>query len=176
MPSDDKEIQEQVEKSTNDDIGYGKPPARSKFKKGQSGNPTGRRNGTKNLKTDLAEELQESVTVREGERATRISKQRAIVKTLVNKTLKGDTAAARTLLGTMNKLFDQGDDTDGDADAPLSIDDVEVLHAFEKRLLARANASGRAAPATADTPTDQLTAPVAPDTNQGRDDDVDEQR
>ncbi len=176
MPSDDREIHEQVEKSTEDDIGYGKPPARSKFRKGQSGNPTGRRSGTKNLKTDLSEELQESVTVREGERTTRISKQRAIVKTLVNKTLKGDAAAARTLLGTMNKLFDQQDDKDGDADAPLGTDDVEVLHAFEKRLLARANAPGRAAPATADTPADQLTAPVAPDANHDRDKDVDKQR
>lgn len=168
MPSDDTEMHAHAEQSTDDDIGYGKPPARSKFKKGQSGNPTGRRSGIKNLKTDLSEELQESVMVREGERATRISKQRAVVKTLVNKTLKGDSSAARTLLGTMNKLFDQRDDVDGDADTPLGIDDVEVLHAFEKRLLARANAPGRAAHDTADTPTDQLTAPVAPDTNHDR--------
>ena len=164
-----------TETKTSEDagVGYGKPPARTRFRKGQSGNPTGRRNGAKNLKTDLTEELQESVMVREGERSTKISKQRAIVKTLVNKTLKGDTAAARTLLGTMNKIFDLQDDTDGDA--PLSVDDVEVLHAFEKRLLARANAPGRAASATAETPTDQLTAPVGPDTNQDRGEEVDEQ-
>ncbi len=162
--------------SEDDGVGYGNPPARTRFRKGQSGNPTGRRNGAKNLKTDLTEELQESVMVREGERSTKISKQRAIVKTLVNKTLKGDTAAARTLLGTMNKLFDQRDDVDGDPDAPLSIDDVEVLHAFEKRLLAGANAPGRAAPVTADTPTDQLTAPVAPDAAHDCDEDVGEQR
>jgi len=115
--------------SKEKDVGYGNPPARSRFKKGQSGNPTGRRSGTKNLKTDLSEELQESVMVREGERATRISKQRAVVKTLVNRTLKGDSSASRTLLGTINKLFDQKDDMD-DTDTPLGADDVEVLEAF----------------------------------------------
>ncbi len=175
MP-DETSADAETKTSEDDGVGYGNPPASTRFRKGQSGNPTGRRNGAKNLKTDLTEELQESVMVREGERSTKISKQRAIVKTLVNKTLKGDTAAARTLLGTMNKLFDQRDDMDGDANAPLSIDDVEVLHAFEKRLLARANAPGRAAPATADTPTDQLTAPVAPDAAHDCDEDVGEQR
>ena len=74
--------------STNDiEVGYGRPPRHSRFKKGQSGNPKGRVNGTKNLKTDLNEELQETILVREGTRAIRISKQRAIVKTLIANTL-----------------------------------------------------------------------------------------
>ena len=135
-------------KILNDEsVGYRKPPARTRFQKGQSGNPTGRRNGTKNLKTDLAEELQEAVTVREGERATKISKQRAIVKTLVNKTLKGDNTAARALLNQINKLFSQQDAVD-DVDESLDADDVEVLEAFEKRALARleAEAGGVGAP------------------------------
>ena len=159
--------------STDEEVGYGKPPARSRFKKGRSGNPTGRRNGTKNLKTDLSEELQESVLVREGERATRISKQRAIVKTLVSKTLKGDSSASRILLGTMNKILDQQDDTEDTAE-PLGVDDSEVLKAFEKRVLARAKAAAGAGPGTADTSTDQVTARIAADANHGRDDDVDE--
>jgi hypothetical protein len=52
--------------STDDEVGYGKPPGHSRFKKGQSGNPKGRLSGTRNLKSDLNEELQESVMVREG--------------------------------------------------------------------------------------------------------------
>ena len=39
-------------------VGYGNPPKESRFKKGQSGNQRGRPKGSKNLKTDLAEELQ----------------------------------------------------------------------------------------------------------------------
>jgi len=39
-------------------VGYGNPPKESRFKKGQSGNRRGRPKGSKNLKTDLTEELQ----------------------------------------------------------------------------------------------------------------------
>src|ERR1700730_13882463 len=83
--ADETSADAETQTSEDDGVGYGKPPARTRFRKGQSGNPKGRRNGAKNLKTDLTEELQESVMVREGERSTKISKQRAIVKTLVNK-------------------------------------------------------------------------------------------
>jgi phage terminase large subunit-like protein len=46
-----------MSKLNNDDyeVGYGKPPASSRFRKGQSGNRSGRPKGTKNLKTDLLE-------------------------------------------------------------------------------------------------------------------------
>ena len=44
-------------------LGCGKPPKHSQFEKGQSGNATGRLKGTKNLKTDLAGELQEILLV-----------------------------------------------------------------------------------------------------------------
>ena len=38
-------------------VGYGKPPAESRFQKGQSGNPGGRPRGTKKLVTLLGEVL-----------------------------------------------------------------------------------------------------------------------
>lgn len=75
--------------------------------------------------------------VREGESTKKISKQRAMVKAVVNKSIKGDVAAVRTVLGT-NKMFEQQDAPN--EDAPLDADDIEVLEAFERRLLARAKA------------------------------------
>jgi predicted phage terminase large subunit-like protein len=93
--------------SNNDkEVGYGRPPRHSRFNKGQSGNPKGRPKGTKNLKTDLTEELQETILVREGTHAIKISKQRAIVKTLIAKTLKGDARAATTLTNMMYRVMD----------------------------------------------------------------------
>ena len=40
----------------------------TRFRKGKSGNPQGRPKRTKNLKTDLIEELREQILVREGSR------------------------------------------------------------------------------------------------------------
>ena len=56
MPPDDKRHYE---------VGYGKPPRRTRFTKGQSGNPRGRVRGGKNLKTLLDETLNEPVIVAE---------------------------------------------------------------------------------------------------------------
>lgn len=43
--------------NNNYQVGYGKPPKHSRWKKGQSGNPRGRPKGTRGLKTDLHDEL-----------------------------------------------------------------------------------------------------------------------
>ena len=72
------------------EVGYGKPPKGTQFKPGQSGNPRGRPKGTKNLKTDLMEELREKIVIREGDRPQKVSKQRAMVKSVVNRAIKGD--------------------------------------------------------------------------------------
>lgn len=89
-----------TDKNPHYDVGYAKPPKRSQFQPGQSGNSKGRPKGTRNLSSDLKDELGERIRVREGDQEKSISKQRALIKALVAKALKGDTRAA-TLLITM---------------------------------------------------------------------------
>jgi hypothetical protein len=44
--------------------------------------------------------------VREGERDLKVSKQRAMLKALVAKALRGDARAANVVLGLVSKLFE----------------------------------------------------------------------
>jgi len=62
------------------EVGYGKPPRHTRFKKGQSGNPRGRPCGSKNLSSLLSEALNEPVIVAENGRRRKISKRQAIIK------------------------------------------------------------------------------------------------
>jgi hypothetical protein len=106
-------------------VGRGKPPLATRFQKGQSGNPKGRPRGTKNLKTDLMEELRETIVVREGDRTVRMSKQRAMIKTVMNKSLKGDPRAIITLIRLMTR-FAEPDGGATEVNEALSIDEREL--------------------------------------------------
>jgi hypothetical protein len=125
-----------VKGDSNDEYkaGYAKPPKHTQFKAGKSGNPRGRPKGAKNLKTDLLEELGEKILIHEGEQARRISKQRAVVKTLVTRTLKGDGRAANSLLSMMMRLLDTGEGAAPEGAEDLNPDELEVLEAYKSRI------------------------------------------
>ena len=80
------------------EVGYGKPPRHSRFKKGSSGNPKGRPRGSKNSTTLLNEALDEPVVVSENGRRKTITKKEAIIKQIVNKAASGDHRAIQLLL------------------------------------------------------------------------------
>ena len=122
------------------EVGFKKPPVHSRFRKGCSGNSKGRPKGTKNLRTDLSEVLQERITVTEGDRKVRMSKQRAIVMTLVAKTLKGDSRTTTTLLNTMFRALGFADASE-DVEQPLDANEQELMAVLEARLKRKAEPS-----------------------------------
>src|SRR5205085_3084803 len=93
-------------------VGYCSPPESTRFKPGQSGNPKGRPKGSRNLATDLAAELGEQITVRESGRARRISKQRALIKSLMVTALGGDVRATTALLALYARVITEPPEED----------------------------------------------------------------
>src|ERR1700730_5863831 len=112
-------------------VGYGKPPRGMQFKRGKSGNPKGGPRGSRNLAIDLAAELGEPITVREEGHHRRISKQRALIKSLMAKSLQGDIRAAVAVLSLYARIItDSPDDHQ-----PIEAHELQILRRFAPRLL-----------------------------------------
>jgi len=120
-------------------VGYRKPPRHRQFKKGQTGNPKGRPKGAKNIKTELAEELQEKIVVREDGKRMVVSRRRAIIKTLVAKALKGDIRAAKELVNLDYKYLPP--DESQPEERVLAPEDKAILEDFLARNQRRRPAS-----------------------------------
>lgn len=79
-------------------VGYAKPPLKTRFQKGQSGNAKGRPKGSPNLATLFRSESETKVAFTENGKERHATKRQIIVKTLVNKAAKGDAKAVVTYL------------------------------------------------------------------------------
>ncbi len=80
------------------EVGYGKPPVATRFKKGVSGNPRGRPKGSRGFNALLMEAMREKVIVTESGRRRAVSKLEVTFKQLVNKAAGGDPRATKLML------------------------------------------------------------------------------
>jgi hypothetical protein len=87
------------------EIGYGKPPKETQFKKGQSGN---RKNRTRRVKTHgklLSQVLDEKVSVTENGHQRKIPKIEAMVKQVVNRAAQGDRKSTQAVFRIIESSY-----------------------------------------------------------------------
>jgi hypothetical protein len=107
------------------EVGRGKPPKHTQFKKGQSGNPKGRGKGVRNFATEIQAELDTLIPITEDGKRKKITKRKAVAKQIVNKAASGDTKVIPVLLNEARQH------EDGPANAPGS----EVLCRAEDQMV-----------------------------------------
>jgi hypothetical protein len=107
-------------------VGYGKPPVHSRFRKGKSGNPTGKRKHGEAERAEalIRQEVYRLLTVREGGDAVKkMPALQAVIRSQIACAVKGNVAAQRAVVklsqdreaeararrtaGTANKKFNK---------------------------------------------------------------------
>jgi hypothetical protein len=108
-PADDEKRRKALSIRPNNpvyDVGYGKPPATTRFKPGQSGNPRGRPKGSSNkpkppalneerMKSILLEEAYRTIKVNEGAGQISVPMAQAVIRSLAVNAVKGNQRAQR---------------------------------------------------------------------------------
>jgi hypothetical protein len=114
------------------EVGYGKPPSRGKFTKGQSGNPKGRPKGSRNFATIILRESRQPVRVN-GPRGTRtVTKLEAAAIQVSNQAAQGQLPSAREFFSHVQ----WAEDAINSRTAPLSTHelDLRVIESLRRRM------------------------------------------
>jgi len=87
-------------------LGYGRPPLRTRFQKGRSGNPGGRPRGTtaERAKALLLQEAYRPVTVRVGDKVHTLPAIQAVLRAQIALAAKGHGPAQRAFIATVQAI------------------------------------------------------------------------
>jgi hypothetical protein len=127
--------------------GYCNPPEHTRFKRGKSGNPRGRPQGTLNIATVLARTLRAKVVVNENGKRKKITKLEAAIQQLTDKATSGDLKALQLLTGLVRFAEDHTvqtvirDDTLDEVDEKVVLGILKRLELTEKGDQENANES-----------------------------------
>lgn len=80
-------------------VGKGRPPAWTRWKPGQSGNPKGRPKGVKNMMTCFNQVLSRKISIKIGGKTHRVTIREGIAMNTTNLALKGDPKLIPLVLG-----------------------------------------------------------------------------
>ncbi len=122
--NEDREIPE----GRNYEVGRGKPPVHTRFRKGQSGNPNGRPKGARGLKRLVRENLLARVPVRMAGSTRRITRIEAMIHKQLEQAMKGDQRAAIQLMNLYAAAVpDEAEPEGGSKADPLSAGEQQIL-------------------------------------------------
>jgi hypothetical protein len=87
-------------------VGYGRPPIHSRFRKGQSGNPAGRRRQSEGERARklILQEAFRMLNLREGDKVTRIPALQAVLRSQIALAAKGNGPAQRAVVKTVQEI------------------------------------------------------------------------
>ena len=89
-------------------VGYGKPPVHSRFRKGQSGNPTGKRRHSEAERAEalIRQEVYRLLTVREGDAVKKMPALQAVIRSQIAAAAKGNVTAQRAVVKIVQDIED----------------------------------------------------------------------
>jgi Family of unknown function (DUF5681) len=87
-------------------VGYGKPPVHSRFRKGQSGNPSGKRRPgeAEDAQALIRQEAYRLLTIREGDKISRIPALQAVIRSQIASAAKGSVPAQRAVFKAVQDI------------------------------------------------------------------------
>jgi hypothetical protein len=116
----------------NYEVGYGRPPKKTQFKPGRSGNPKGRSKGAKNEDTIFRDIINMKIAMSVGGRTRKVPLLKAVWTRVADDALKGNARAVALLLNRCRLLEGVAPEN-----SELDQDDQEVLDAYIQTLEAK---------------------------------------
>ena len=130
-------------------VGYGRPPAETRFQAGQSGNPRGRPKGIKSLAQLLTEKFARRVTVQENGRPRQMGMLEVLIQKLINDAAHGNLRAMRLVLDLWERCGEVADQNVAVTD--LAAEDQAIIAAYLKKM--QSEKKGEDAPVTSQSGT-----------------------
>jgi hypothetical protein len=128
----------------DDSVGYRRPPKETRWKKGQSGNPSGKRRRDESMSEKLGRLVREEIAVTQNGSQTVMPADEAMLRAAIHKAMKGDTRALKLLLDHIGKAVGGAASvpelviTDADIQVVLTqIDWLDILESARAKQVAR---------------------------------------
>ena len=113
------------------EIGFGRPPARTRFKPGQSGNPKGRPPGRLDPSTVLTRIMSELIPVGIDGRKTKKPALEVLLLNYRNRALQGDEKAATAVISWLRSAHRDASQP-GDETPEFALDEVTLKKLLER--------------------------------------------